>query len=65
MKFYQRVLAVWVIATASATAAELKVGNSAPDFRLPGSDGHTYSLNDFRDKQFVVIAFFPKAFTGG
>jgi len=43
----------------------LKEGDSAPEFTLPGSDGKQYSLSDFRDKSFVVIAFFPKAFTGG
>lgn len=45
--------------------AELKVGDMAPDFTLQASDGKTYSLSDFRDKQAVVIAWFPKAFTGG
>ena len=40
------------------------VGNTAPDFRLPGSDGREHALADYRG-QFVVIAFFPKAFTGG
>ncbi len=48
-----------------ATAAELKVGDAAPDFALKGSDGKTHSLKDFKGKQAVVIAWFPKAFTGG
>jgi hypothetical protein len=47
------------------TAAELKPGDPAPAFTLPGSDGRTYSLADFKGKQVVVIAWFPKAFTGG
>ena len=46
-------------------AAELKVGDAAPDFKLPGSDGKTYGLADFRGKQAVVLAWFPKAFTPG
>ena len=46
-------------------AADLKVGDAAPDFALTGSDGKTYKLSDFNDKQAVVIAWFPKAFTGG
>ena len=46
-------------------AADLKVGDDAPDFTLPGSDGESYSLADFKGKKTVVIAFFPKAFTGG
>ena len=50
---------------AQTSAAELAVGDVAPDFRLAGSDGQYYSLAQFRDQQYVVIAFFPKAFTGG
>lgn len=51
----------------AAFAAEkgLEVGDEAPVFELPGSDDATYKLEDFRDKQVVVIAWFPKAFTGG
>ena len=37
----------------------------APDFTLPGSDGQSYTLADFRGKQAVVVAWFPIAFTGG
>ena len=42
----------------------LNVGDKAPDFALPGSDGKTYSLADLKGKT-VVLAWFPKAFTGG
>jgi len=49
----------------SAEAAELKAGDVAPDFSLPGSDGKTYSLASFKGKQVVVLAWYPKAFTGG
>jgi peroxiredoxin Q/BCP len=48
----------------SASAAELKVGDQAPDFSMPGSDGKTYKLADLKG-QVVVVAWFPKAFTGG
>jgi thioredoxin-dependent peroxiredoxin len=48
-----------------SVAAELKPGDVAPDFSLPGSDGKTYKLSDFKDKQVVVLAWFPKAFTSG
>ena len=43
----------------------LRAGDVAPDFTLPASDGATYRLSDFRGKKAVVIAWFPKAFTGG
>ena len=45
--------------------AELQVGDKAPDFTLPGSDGKSYRLSQFSGKQAVVIAWYPKAFTGG
>ena len=44
---------------------ELKPGDEAPDFTLPGSDGKSYHLRDFRGKRAVVVAWFPKAFTAG
>jgi peroxiredoxin Q/BCP len=43
---------------------ELKVGDMAPDFTLRASDGQTYSLAKLRGR-FVVLAWFPKAFTAG
>jgi len=46
-------------------ADELKVGDAAPDFSLPGSDGRTHTLAEHRGKRVVVLAWFPKAFTGG
>ena len=42
-----------------------EVGAAAPPFELAGSDGSTHSLEGHRGKQAVVIAWFPKAFTGG
>ena len=42
-----------------------EVGQPAPDFELPASDGKTYKLSEFKGKQAVVVAWFPKAFTGG
>jgi peroxiredoxin Q/BCP len=50
---------------ADMAQAELKVGDKAPPFELQGSDGKTYKLSDFEGKQAVVVAWFPKAFTGG
>jgi peroxiredoxin Q/BCP len=48
-----------------AQSAELKVGDTAPDFSLQASDGKTYKLSDFKGKKAVVVAWFPKAFTTG
>jgi len=45
-------------------SAVLNVGDKAPDFKLPGSDGKTHSLSGYKGKT-VVLAWFPKAFTGG
>ncbi len=56
---------VAMLAFASLPAAALEEGEKAPDFTLPGSDGQTYSLSQFIGEKPVVIAFFPKAFTGG
>jgi peroxiredoxin Q/BCP len=43
----------------------LDVGDEAPSFSLPGSDGNEYRLEQFLGKKPVVIAWYPKAFTGG
>jgi peroxiredoxin Q/BCP len=53
------------VALAAPASAELKVGDPAPDFTLQASDGKTYKLSDFKGKQAVVIAWFPRAFTQG
>ena len=54
-----------ILLTGVGYCAELKIGDKAPDFTLKGSDGKTYKLADFRGKSAVVLAWFPKAFTGG
>jgi thioredoxin-dependent peroxiredoxin len=48
-----------------AVALELKVGDKAPAFSLEASDGKTYTLEQYKGKSPVVIAWFPKAFTKG
>lgn len=64
-------VSVACLALAAVTAAQqaqpvpsLKVGDNAPDFSLPGSDGKTYTLSGLKGTT-VVLAWFPKAFTGG
>jgi peroxiredoxin Q/BCP len=52
-------------AAAQTPAAELKVGDMAPDFTLPATDGKTYSLSKDLRGHWVVLGWFPKAFTAG
>ena len=52
------------LAAMPAFAADLKEGDKAPDFELTGSDGKSYKLSDMKGKA-VVVAWYPKAFTGG
>ncbi len=40
-------------------------GTPAPKFTLPASNGKTISLDDFANKQTVVLFFYPKADTPG
>ncbi len=51
-------------AAQGSAPVELKPGDKAPDFSLPGTDGKTHKLSDYRGKT-VVLAWYPKAFTGG
>ena len=58
-------LCLGIAGTAAAqTPAELKVGDPAPAFSLPGTDGKTHTLADYKGKE-VVLAWYPAAFTGG
>ena len=57
-------LAAISVGATGAWAQELKVGDMAPDFTLKASDGQTYTLSKLKGKT-VVLAWFPKAFTGG
>ena len=58
-------LSLALAVSGAAAAAELKVGDKAPGFTLQGSDGKTYTLDQFKGKKAVVLAWYPKAFTGG
>lgn len=75
IKFYVGILAVSVmtailIATVSGEEAvpapdTLKVGMIAPDFTLKDEEGTERNLSDYLGKKNVVLAFYPKDFTGG
>jgi hypothetical protein len=55
-----------VAGTSGRSDVELKPGDLAPAFALPGSDGRVHRLSDILGRgRAVVIAWFPKAFTGG
>ncbi|GAB4415503.1 MAG: hypothetical protein Kow00106_10910 [Anaerolineae bacterium] len=43
--------------TQNASAAGLQVGDAAPFFSLPASDGSTVTLDDYRGKQPVLLFF--------
>ena len=49
----------------SGQAADLNVGDKAPDFTLPDQNGNKVKLSDFVGKKNVVLAFYVLAFTGG
>jgi peroxiredoxin Q/BCP len=53
------------IASTALADEMVKVGVTAPEFEMKGSDGKTYAASDFKGKQAVIIAWFPRAFTGG
>ncbi len=55
---------ILVAAALLSIAAALPAGQRAPDFARPASNGKTVTLKEFKGRT-VVLAFFPKAFTGG
>jgi peroxiredoxin Q/BCP len=66
-----RMITIWglaisfVLVAAAGTASAQKVGDKAPPFKLLGSDGKIYTLDQFKGKSAVVLAWFPKADTPG
>jgi peroxiredoxin Q/BCP len=44
-------------------AAGLKVGDKAPDFTLPDTEGKPVTLSKLLEQGPVILAFYPKAFT--
>jgi cytochrome oxidase Cu insertion factor (SCO1/SenC/PrrC family) len=47
------------------TFKDLKVGMAAPDFTLNDGNGAAHNLRDYLGEKNVVLAFYPKDFTGG
>lgn len=79
MRFKTGILAVVLMTVILSTAAPseeeavttpnelkvLKIGMIAPDFTLKDDKNVERSLNDHLGKKNVVLAFYPKDFTGG
>ncbi len=58
-------LAAALVLPLAATATDLKVGDTAPNFKLQATDGHYYQLSDYKGKQTLVLAWYPMANTHG
>ena len=63
--FKLKALCVFIMFSISSVCFALEVGDMAPEFMMEGTDGKTYTLSQFKGKEAVVIAWFPKAFTKG
>jgi len=63
--FKVKVVFVFIMFSISSVTFSLEVGDAAPEFELEGTDGNTYTLSQFKGKEAIVIAWFPKAFTRG
>lgn len=61
----QAVFGMAALGAGVAKAAPLSVGDMAPDVSIPSTAGGEMKLSDYHGKKNVVLAFFPKAFTGG
>jgi hypothetical protein len=60
------VLALAMAATAAERAQPVAVGERAPSIELGDQHGATFKLAEaLTSHRFVVLAFYPKAFTGG
>jgi hypothetical protein len=51
------------MSSTSISKAQLKVGDKAPDFRLPDHTGGYVQLGDYQGEKNVVLAFYPLAWT--
>jgi thioredoxin-dependent peroxiredoxin len=65
MRLFTMAVAIAVPFAAAAESTRPAPGDAAPAFSLPASTGKNVSLADFKGERTVVLAFFPKAFTGG
>lgn len=54
--------ALLVLLTTTSVASALDVGDKAPDFKLPSTNGVDIALSDFRGKKWVFLEFYAAAF---
>ena len=59
------VLSSFSCATLAKEDVKVEVGAPAPDFTLEDQDGREVTLSGLRERKNVLIAFYPKDFTGG
>jgi thiol-disulfide isomerase/thioredoxin len=61
MRTWTTIILTLVLATGAILQEDalktLPLGASAPDFSLPGVDGKTYSLADFKDAKILIVLF--------
>lgn len=67
MKLIKKIISsIFLISVSlNAVAVDLKVGDQAPNFKLQATNGDFYQLSDYKNKQAVVLAWYPMANTRG
>ena len=55
------VVALALLATTQASLG-VEIGDRAPDFKLPSTNGVDIALSDFRGKKWVFLEFYAAAF---
>lgn len=67
MKLIKKIISSLFLISVSinAVAMDLKIGDQAPNFKLQATNGDFYQLSDYKNKQAVVLAWYPMANTRG
>ena len=58
------ILCALIVSPTAVRAAELEVGQKAPEFEVPDQAGKVHKLSDYKGKR-VILAFYPAASTAG
>ncbi len=58
-------MAAALLSALLGASGALHVGDVAPDFTLPDTEGRPVTLSRLLEKGPVIVYFFPKAFTPG